>query len=133
MRKIRTVRASSSTKMPHILIVEDNPLVQETLQVMLKNLGCASDLANTGQEALDRLDRNPYDAVFIDVILPDMCGITLIKQLRQLQKQTDLKILVMTAYLSSEIRENCLNAGANVVSTKKDLVKNIKEYLKIVF
>jgi CheY-like chemotaxis protein len=60
---------SEPTTLP-ILIVEDDPATQSLLRVVLQRFGYASDVAGNGQDAIRQLQRKPYAAVVLDIMMP---------------------------------------------------------------
>lgn len=108
---------------PKILVVEDNKLNQKVIQIMLKELGCQIDLTYQGDAALELLQKNHYDLIFMDIELPGMNGFETIQAIRQLKnnnKQT--AIIALTAHAAEENFNNCIRAGADNVLTKPILL-----------
>lgn len=96
----------------HILVVEDNVTNQEVAQGLLEKMGLSSDVVGSGAEALQALERTPYDIVFMDVQMPEMDGLTAARTIRQLEtKSGDPVIIAMTAHAICGDRERCLDAG----------------------
>ena len=80
-----------------ILVVEDDPDVAHLLSIMLGRAGYATDIAGTGQAALDALAGARYDAVTLDLMLPDIAGLEIIRRLRSQAETAALPILVISA------------------------------------
>jgi two-component system, cell cycle response regulator CpdR len=66
-----------------ILVVDDEPMVRESLQLMLKLDGHAIDLVASGPEALQRYDSAPYDIVLTDNRMPGMSGLQLAHEIKR--------------------------------------------------
>lgn len=66
-----------------ILVVDDDSDVCTVLQDLLRDLGYVVDVARNGAEALEALDRQPFDAMLLDMILPELDGRELLRRLRQ--------------------------------------------------
>ncbi len=81
---------------PRILICEDDPDVARLLSFMLGKAGYVTDMAFTGQQALDLLKLKKYDAMTLDLILPDRDGSSLIPLIRQQVTIKDLPIIVIS-------------------------------------
>ncbi len=97
-----------------ILIVEDNLFNQKIALGYLKKFGYIADIANNGEEALNRLSSQTYDLLFMDMQMPVMDGITATKAIRQnAMLQPQPKIVAMTANVMSEDTQACLDAGMN--------------------
>ena len=88
---------------PRILVVEDEPDVAQLLGLILTRAGYRVDIAGTGTEALRALRQTPYAAVSLDLILPDISGLEIIRQVRQCPETADLPIVVVSARME-EVR-----------------------------
>ena len=96
-----------------ILLVEDNEINQQVAQEILEQAKFRVEIANHGQEAIDRLALKRYDCVLMDVQMPVMDGFTATSLLREDPQFEDLPILAMTANATVEDRKRCLEAGMN--------------------
>lgn len=101
-----------------ILLAEDSRLNQEVAVTMLKLLGCTTEVAENGEEALEALARQRYDLVLMDCQMPIMDGYEATRRLRQLSERTPPvlagelpPIIAVTAHAVSGDREACLEAG----------------------
>lgn len=92
-----------------ILVAEDNPINQVTLQHQLEQLGCEVTLSSDGAEALTLWGLSHYDVVLTDVNMPRMNGYELARELRALG--TSVPIIGVTANAMREEEERCLAAG----------------------
>jgi PAS domain S-box-containing protein len=79
-----------------VLLVEDNEQVAEFAGHLLEELGCAVELAGSGEEALDQLEVKRPDIVFSDVVMPGISGIELARRLRE--RWPDLPVLLASGY-----------------------------------
>ena len=79
---------------PTILIVEDEPAIADTIQFALETEGCQTSTAFTGAAALAFLAGQPADLVILDIGLPDISGIELLKQIRG---QSSVPVIFLTA------------------------------------
>ena len=100
-----------------ILIAEDNRVNQQVLLLLLKKLGLRADVVSNGLEAISALNSVPYDLILMDVEMPEMDGIAASKKILQ-EKECIPYIIALTAYATSEDRQQCLNAGMNDFLTK---------------
>lgn len=82
-----------------ILIVDDDPLGRSLMEAMLSPHGYQLDFACDGQEALQAIETRPYDLVFMDLVLPDINGRDVCRQVRLWEAgQSHLPIVAVTAY-----------------------------------
>jgi two-component system, OmpR family, catabolic regulation response regulator CreB len=79
---------------PRILIVEDEASIADTIQFPLETDGCITECCGTGGEALNRLTKQRYDLVVLDIGLPDMNGFEVCRQIRM---TSNVPILFLTA------------------------------------
>ncbi len=99
-----------------ILIIEDESRLREQLQAQLCNKGYSVDAAANGEEGLFLGREYPMDLAVVDLGLPGMSGIDVIKQLRALSR--DFPILILTARDSWQDKVEGLEAGADDYLTK---------------
>jgi signal transduction histidine kinase/CheY-like chemotaxis protein/HPt (histidine-containing phosphotransfer) domain-containing protein len=100
---------------PHVLLVEDNLVNQEVGKGMLESLGCTVDLVDNGVRAIEAVQRNPYDMVFMDCQMPEMDGLEATRRIRGWESSgsSHLPIISLTAYAMKEDRIACLGSGAD--------------------
>ncbi len=95
-----------------ILLAEDNRVNQRLALLMLEGLGYRADVAGNGLEVLQALRRQPYDLVLMDVLMPEMDGLTATRLIcEQWAPGSRPRIVAMTAAAMKEDRQNCLDAG----------------------
>jgi DNA-binding response OmpR family regulator len=94
-----------------LLIVEDQPNVSNYLKRALEEQGYAVDLARTGREALDWAEVVEYNLIVLDIMLPEVDGLTVCRRLRSWGSQA--AILMLTARDTIEDRVSGLDAGAD--------------------
>ena len=95
-----------------ILVVEDNVSLRDLVVAHLQDRGFATDAVGAGGEAVSAAGSTPYDAMILDVGLPDMDGLDVLRALRG-NAQADVPILILTARDSVEQRVAGLDAGAD--------------------
>ncbi len=83
--------------MPHILIVDDEPDLAGLLAYNFGRTGISTTLAHTGEEALARVRTAPPDLILLDLMLPDVDGAELYRQLRSDPATRHLRVLVLSA------------------------------------
>jgi CheY-like chemotaxis protein/HPt (histidine-containing phosphotransfer) domain-containing protein len=103
-----------------VLLAEDNPINQKLAVVLLQKAGYSVDAVETGAQALERVQANPYSAVLMDVQMPEMDGLEATQCIRELEKKTGkhIPIIAMTAHAMQGDRERCLDAGMDDYVTK---------------
>ena len=95
-----------------VLVAEDEPDNQAVALRMLGELGYSAEVAANGREALDRLRRNDYDLVLMDIMMPGLDGIEVTKAVREeLPSDRQPRIVALTARALKGDRETCLEAG----------------------
>jgi CheY-like chemotaxis protein len=95
-----------------ILLAEDNAVNQKVALRLLKQLGYGADVASNGLEALEALERQPYDVVLMDVQMPELDGLDASRRIcERWPPETRPRIIAMTANAMAEDREACLAAG----------------------
>jgi CheY-like chemotaxis protein len=116
-----------------VLVVEDEPDGQEVSVEMLTSFGIATDVVGTAEEALDLLEQQEYTAAIIDLALPFMDGLTLLKTIRKNPVICNLPCVAYTAYHSSLVKKQALEMGCNVYLTKPvDYQRVVNELSRIV-
>jgi len=103
----------------HILLAEDNKTNQLVATQMLKALGADFSVAADGLEALELLEREPFDLALLDIEMPRMTGLELIRELRARPEPLgSLPLVALTAYVMREHRERIFAAGADGIIAK---------------
>ena len=111
-----------------ILIVEDERKISAYVKRGLEEQGYAVDVAYTGGEALDWAAAAPYDAIILDVLLPEKDGFTVCRELRERGERTP--IIMLTARDSVDDRVRGLDAGADDYLIKPFALKELLARLR---
>jgi len=118
--KVRDSSLFTTTTSPlegmQVLLVEDSPDIQILIRHFLKKFGAQVDLAENGEEGLNKARARPFDAILMDLQLPMMNGIEATQALRQSGQRTP--IIALTAHAMSDVRDKCLSAGFDDYMTK---------------
>lgn len=118
-----------------ILFVEDEEELSDIISRGLRKCGYAVDTAYDGEEALDYYNINEYDVIVLDLNLPKIDGLEVLKQIRKKDKKT--KILILSARSAIEDRVQGLDMGANDYLTKPfdflELEARIRTLTRIVY
>ncbi len=99
---------------PRILLAEDNPVNQRLAKMMLNKQGCRVEVANNGEEAVEKYEFSPdnLDLILMDIEMPGMNGIEATEEIRKKGFDT-IPIIAMTAHSMKGDREKYLKAGMN--------------------
>lgn len=100
-----------------ILVAEDNTINQQVIRLMLQQLGYAADLVANGQEAIQALNQQPYDLLFMDLQMPIMDGLSATRQIRQSLGSAPW-IIGLSANAFADTQAEALVAGMNDYLTK---------------
>ncbi len=95
-----------------ILFVEDNIFNQELASFILNKLGCKSDIANSGTEAIEILRLKAYDLILMDINMPGIDGYETTRIMRE-RLLTEIPIIAFTTNVHEEDIRKCLLAGMN--------------------
>lgn len=114
-----------------ILLTEDNPVNQKVATRMLGKIGYQADIANNGLEAIEAIQRIPYDLILMDVQMPEMDGLTATREIHRMYGGSAERpvIVAMTANAMKEDREKCAAAGMDDYISKPVRLSTLKERL----
>lgn len=101
-----------------ILLVEDEPNIVESLSFILKRANFEVDTVNDGAEALKRVRREAFDVLVLDIMLPGMNGLDVLKAIRSDQALASLPVMVLTAKGQANDRRTAEAIGASAFITK---------------
>lgn len=114
--------------MEKILIVEDDISIHNIIEELLKSKNYSTSNAYSGTEALLLLEKEKYDLILLDLMIPGISGEEIISKVK------NIPIIVLSAKVSSEDKVNCLLSGANDYITKpfdsKELLARIEVQLR---
>ncbi len=94
-----------------ILIIEDDEIVASTLELFLRSEGFRTHTETLGEEALEVAKLYEYDAILMDLNLPDMSGVEVLRKLRL--NKVNTPVLVLSGQSDLETKIKCLSAGAD--------------------
>ena len=112
-----------------ILIAEDEPALRHALKILLQRNNYCAESVDNGADALDYLRIGNYDAAILDIMMPKMDGIQVVKSLRQEGNTTP--VLLLTAKSSVEDRVLGLDTGANDYLTKPFDIRELLARLRV--
>ncbi|HHF7346697.1 TPA: response regulator [Legionella feeleii] len=105
------------TAIPPLLIIEDNFICQRIYVAALRDY-YPVELASNAEEALERLAEQAYQCIISDLGLPDRPGIELLPIIRNSTLNQHTPIVVISAHMSEELKQICLQLGADKVCVK---------------
>jgi two-component system, sensor histidine kinase and response regulator len=97
----------------NILVAEDHVVNQKLATAILQKMGHTVTVAENGKRALDRLEKEQFDLVLMDVSMPEMDGLEATRTIRTREKTSGIHvpIVAMTAYAMKGDKEKCIEAG----------------------
>jgi CheY-like chemotaxis protein len=113
-----------------ILLVEDNAVNQMLAMSMLRKLGAAAELAQDGQESVEKVRTGDYDLVLMDIQMPRMDGVAATRAIRQLPGIRQPRIIALTANAMDSDRQACLDAGMEDFLSKPFQVSDLQDRLE---
>ncbi len=119
-------------KHTRILVVDDDETIRTTMKAILEDEGYIVDLAGTGKEAIQKTQNTNYNVALLDIRLPDMEGIELLKLMKDSVPKT--RKIMVTGYPSMQNAISALNKDADAYLLKpvdiEKLLNTVKEQLK---
>ena len=115
-----------------ILIVEDNLILRENLEFLLKKFSYYAESAKDGEEGLRKISSGKYDAIVLDINMPNMSGREFLQKIRNAENHTP--VLVLTSNSMLEDKVELFDMGADDYMTKpfeiEELVARLKSLLR---
>ncbi len=99
-----------------ILLVDDDPEMLDMMDRLCKSIGLKCDLANDGEEALDKIRKGNYLIVVSDIKMPKMNGLDLLKKIKKLSPPT--RVIMVTGYVTQQNILTAMNRGADCCVVK---------------
>jgi CheY-like chemotaxis protein/HPt (histidine-containing phosphotransfer) domain-containing protein len=110
---------------PEVLLVDDNVINQKVAQQLLLRLGCKTDIASNGFEAIEKATSRPYDIIFMDIQMPEMDGVTATGRIKAILGDSCPPIVAMTAYSMKDDAEKFLSQGLDDYISKPVKANNL--------
>ena len=118
------------SKTGHILAVDDEPLNRGVIERIVSRKGYDISLASSGKEALDKILSGEFDLVLLDIMMPEIDGVEVLKRIRHQFDMSELPVIMVTALDDSEKIVELLEAGANDYVTKPIDAKVLQARIK---
>lgn len=117
-----------------VLVVDDEPMARQLLRLMLVRAGFEVLEAESGLDALEKVNEKRPDVVLLDVMMPGMDGFTVCENLREHHSLSEMPIIMLSAKTDVDSVQRGINLGANKYLTKpispSDLNRHVQELLK---
>ncbi|MGI4835778.1 MAG: response regulator transcription factor [Janthinobacterium lividum] len=118
---------------PQILLVDDEPNIVMSLEFLMRKNGYQVGIARNGAEALAALAHTPYDLVLLDVMMPDVDGYQVCRQLRQRPESAATKVIFLSAKSQPADVAQGYAAGADLYVPKpfstRQLMQQVRQLL----
>ena len=114
---------------PTVLVVDDDPRLQDLFRTFLKKIGFSQMVVGTAKEAIKSLGKQKFDLMFLDLQLPDAPSDQVYKTAKQIDQ--DLNVIVITGYPDSEILDRILQVSPVTVLKKPLKVEQLNQTVKI--
>lgn len=129
------IKASLSQREFKILVVDDEPVNLEVINNFLMDRNYAIEMASSGKEALKLLSNNAFDLVLLDVMMPQMSGLSVCEAIREIYNSAELPIIMLTAKNQVSDLLDAFKAGSNDYITKpviqSELIARIDTQLEV--
>lgn len=126
---IDTTMASGGLR---ILVAEDNPLEQRSLESVLTKLGHSAVIVSNGREAVEEFEQNQFDIVLLDILMPVMDGFEAVRLIREREQRLDqhTPVLALTSYSLKAVQERCSRSGMNGYISKPVTVEKAEHIFR---
>jgi excisionase family DNA binding protein len=114
---------------PTVLVVDDDPDLQELFKTFLKKIGFSRVVVGTAKDAIGSLRKQKFDLMFLDLQLPDAPGDQVYRAAKSIDP--DLNVIVITGYPDSEILDRILQISPVTVLKKPLKIEQLNQTVKI--
>ena len=125
----RDVLRQDKQGQPTVLVVDDDPDLQELFKTFLKKIGFSRVVVGTAKDAIGSLRKQKFDLMFLDLQLPDAPGDQVYRSAKSIDP--DLNVIVITGYPDSEILDKILQISPVTVLKKPLKIEQLNQTLKI--
>jgi signal transduction histidine kinase/ActR/RegA family two-component response regulator len=110
---------------PRILVVEDEAILRDLIQTIMKQQGWGSETAENGMEAFQKWKEGHFDLILMDLQMPKMNGLEATREIRKAEEGKPICILGLTAHTRREVETKCLEVGMDQVLAKPIKMKEL--------
>ncbi|MFP4974243.1 response regulator [Paenibacillus sp. CN-4] len=123
--------AMERSRRTRVLVADDHPINQRLMVSMLQKLGCEAAVAEDGESAVERVLKEEFDFVFMDLQMPELDGLEATQRIRRAGGPfaNQPVIIAMTANVMEGIRERCMASGMNGYISKPLKLSSVKQVL----
>lgn len=121
----------SISKQPKTLIIEDTKLAAIALKGLLSKKNFESTLVETGNDALNILNKENFDIIFLDLGLPDIDGMELLPKIRNHKTSKNAVVIVLSGHINPELHKKCMTHGADAVFTKPFTIDHLNNLFSV--
>jgi excisionase family DNA binding protein len=125
----RDVLRDEDKGQPTVLVVDDEPIIQDMLKLFLKKSNLSRLIVGTGKEGIAALEKQKFDLCFLDLQLPDVTGDEVYAHAKAVQPE--LPIVIITGYPDSAILDNILQHGPVTVLKKPLQLDQLQQALRM--
>ena len=125
----RDVLHQDTPGQPTVLVIDDDPGLQDLFRTFLKTIGFSRVVVGTATEAIKSLRKQKFDLMFLDLQLPDAPGDEVYKTAKRIDP--DLNVIVITGYPDSEILDRILQVSPVTVLKKPLKLEQLNQTVKI--
>jgi len=111
-----------------VLVVDDEAIVREMLEKILKDKGYSVLMANNGSSAIEMAKNNEVDIALVDIRLPDINGVQVLEGIKNIKP--DILVIMMTAYETEELVRKAFGQGAQACLHKPFNVETLFKIFK---
>jgi len=122
---------SQITTEKKVLVVDDEAIICLNLEKIIKAEGNNAISAQSGKEALELLNQNDFDLIFLDLALPDISGVDILRTVKQ--KNPDQPVIIITGFPESELMDQALSLSPLSVIKKPFKKEQIQKLMKRIF
>ncbi|MFT5123265.1 MAG: two-component system response regulator (stage 0 sporulation protein F) [Kiritimatiellia bacterium] len=112
--------SNSSGNRMSVLVVDDEPMIRDLMCQWLRNAGCDVDFAAGGYQVLDQVKASSYDLIFLDLMMPGMNGVEVLREIKAYSK--DINVVIITSYFEGAMMQQALELGPTTI-IKKPVIK----------
>lgn len=108
-----------------ILLVDDDMFIRDLYEELLRDEGYEMTTAKDGQEGLDKIRAGKFDLILLDVMMPKIDGLNLLKQLTSEEKQNNGPVILLTNLANDPMIKQAMESGAKNYLLKSDITPDV--------